>query len=199
MYNYEEFAECTRLPFQRPLSSTQINRLCCSITEEQIEKFFVYMDEEFRLEHAEKEQFSPTFLALDSTSLSTYARPLSAADYGHNKDGDALPQVNLLFLTGQSTGLPLYYRTYDGAVPDISTLRKVIASRERLKLNNSVVFVSDKGYMSAQNINDCLRNNIHFIFNCKLNGHDKTFVQDLVDEHLNDLVNTTSKVRSIKQ
>ena len=87
---------------------------------------------------------------------------ISAADFGHNKDGDDTSQVNVLFLTEQNSGLPLYYRTYDGAVPDISTLRNVIASRARLKLNNEVVFVSDKGYMSSKNVDDCLRNNVDF-------------------------------------
>lgn len=199
VYNYEEFAECTWLPFQKPLNSTQVNRLFSMITEDQIEKFFVYLDEEFSKFTEKEKDFSPVFLALDSTSLSTYSRNLSAAEFGHNKDGDELSQVNLLFLTEQSTGLPLFYRAYDGAVPDVSTLRNLIATRARLKLNDNVIFVSDKGYMSASNIEDCLRNNIHFIFNCKISGNGKTFVQSLIDEHLHDLINTNNKVRSLKQ
>ncbi len=202
VYNYEEFAECTWLPFQKPLNSTQVNRLFSMITEEQIEKFFVHLDEEFTAYTTiNKKKFSPIFLALDSTSLSTYSRNISAAEFGHNKDGDELAQVNLLFLTEQATGLPLYYRDYDGAVPDVSTVRNLIATRSRLKLNDNVIFVSDKGYMSASNIEDCLRNKFHFIFNCKVNGNGngKTFVQSLVDDHLNDLINTNNKVRSLKQ
>ncbi len=199
VYNYEEFAECTWLPFQKPLNSTQVNRLFSMITEENIEKFFQYLDEEFTKEIQQRDDFSPVFLALDSTSISTYAKRISAAEFGHNKDGDDLAQINLLFLTEQTTGLPLYYRAYDGAVPDVSTMRNLIATRARLKLNDNVIFVSDKGYMSAKNIEDCLRNNIHFIFNCKVNGNGKTFVQSLVDDHLTDLVNTNNKVRSLKQ
>lgn len=160
VYNYEEFAECTKLSFQRPLNSTQVNRLFTMITENDIENFFRLVDEEFT--NILTDEYEPTFLALDSTSISTYSKKISAADFGHNKDGDDTSQVNVLFLTEQNSGLPLYYRTYDGAVPDISTLRNVIASRARLKLNNEVVFVSDKGYMSSKNVDDCLRNNVDF-------------------------------------
>lgn len=197
VYNYEEFAECTKLPFQKPLNSTQVNRLFTMISENNIESFFSLLDEEFT--NNLNDAYEPTYLALDSTSISTYSKKISAADFGHNKDGDDTPQVNVLFLTEQKSGLPLYYRTYDGAVPDISTLRNVIASRARLKLNNDVVFVSDKGYMSSKNIDDCLRNNVHFLFNCKINSNGKNFIQSCIDEHLNDLVNTNNKVLHLNQ
>ena len=36
------------------------------------------------------------FIALDSTSISTYSDDLSQADKGHNKDGDLLKQINYL-------------------------------------------------------------------------------------------------------
>lgn len=39
--------------------------------------------------------------------------------------------------------------------------------RPGLSLKN-VVFVSDKGYSDAKNINDCLRNKLGFLFNVQM-------------------------------
>ncbi|MVX58034.1 transposase, partial [Parasutterella sp. NM82_D38] len=106
-------------------------------------------------------------LALDSTSI-------------WNKDEDNLPQINVLMLVDSKSGLPLFYRTYDGNVPDVQVVRRVIADNSRLGIQN-VVLVSDRGYSGTKNINDCLRNKVGFLFNMKC-GISGSLTQELIDE-----------------
>ena len=70
---------------------------------------------------------------------------------GRNKDEDNLPQINLLMLVESKSGLPIFYRTYDGNVPDVQTVRRVITDNSRLGIQN-VVLVSDRGYSGTKNI-----------------------------------------------
>ncbi len=119
-------------------------------------------------------------LALDSTSISSYANKLPNVERGRNKDEDKLPQINLLMLVESQSGLPIFYRTYDGNVPDVQTVRRVIADNSRLGIQN-VVLVSDLGYSGTKNINDCLRNKVGFLFNMKC-GVSGSLTQELIDE-----------------
>lgn len=186
LFNYEEFAECTWLPYQRPLKSNQISALLKSITKNDVEKFFKHLNAEYDKAAEQVAPYKNRYLALDSTSISTQASNISQAEYGHNKDGDDTPQVNLLMLAEQRTGLPLYYRHYDGSTPDISTVRHFIAETNRLELLNDVVYVADKGYMSVANIDDCLRNNMHFILNTKVSAN--ALIKSAIDEAYNELI-----------
>lgn len=176
---YEEFAEGTRLPWRSPMSGATVGRLFQRISLDGVEKYFSYLREEW-FGHQRDQTEAPLVLALDSTSISSYAKDLDPVERGRNKDEEDLPQINLLMLVDQKSGLPLYYKHYDGNVPDVSTIRRVIADSARLKLNN-IVLVTDRGYSSTQNVNDCLRNKVGFIFNMK-SGVKNSLVQDLIDQ-----------------
>jgi transposase len=180
MHYYDIFSERTRVPYQRVLNESSISRIFQNIKQDDIDKFFTKLCNNYI-----SEKFFNTgkdlFLALDSTSISTYSENLSKAEFGKNKDGDLLRQVNVLMLVEQTTGLPIYYRLYNGAVPDVSTFRNTLATHARLNFNSNFIYVSDKGYTSINNINDSLRNNISFIFNTKVKQ--MTFVQECIDEH----------------
>ena len=165
LYNYEEFAECTYLPFQRPMASSEISKFLMKIKVQDIENFIQYVNEEFDTTFKSTNDNRLKYLALDSTSISTYSDNLSDAEYGQNKDGDDLAQINLILLTEQSSGFPLYYKKICGNVTDISTVRNFIADVSRLGLPKDVIYVADRGYPSVQNINDCLTNNFNFLVN----------------------------------
>ena len=91
---------------------------------------------------------SHTFYALDSTSISTYSS-LPSAEWGHNKDLTDLPQTNVLLVVEQQTRIPVYFRNFDGNVPDVMTIRNTIADMARIGIKDpSAVFVSDKGYVA---------------------------------------------------
>ena len=49
----------------------------------------------------------PRAVIYDMTSLSTYSPELDLAEYGYNRDGDSLPQVNLALVASATNRLPL--------------------------------------------------------------------------------------------
>lgn len=183
--NYEEFAECTWLPYQKPLTGSATSRILNSISDDDIARFLTVLHEEYRKENKDGLN-KHTFYAFDSTSITTQAEIATAA-FGHNKDLVPLPQVNILMLVDQKTGLPVYYRQFDGSVPDVKTVRNTIADLARLQITkSSIVLVSDKGYTSTENIDDYLRNNISFICNCRVNANG--FAKELALENYAELL-----------
>lgn len=181
---YDTFAEVTRLPWVGSMSAATIGRLFKRITTQLTESFLSRLLESW---HKEKTtESNKLVLALDSTSISSYSEKLSSVERGRNKDEENLPQINLLLLVDAHTGLPIFYRHYDGNVPDVLTLRRVIADSARLKLGDFML-VSDKGYSSNKNIEDCLRNQVSFIFNMKC-GVKGSVAQDLIREEASNLL-----------
>lgn len=186
---YETFAEVTRLPWGAPLAPSSISRVFRKIRNQQIETYFsVFRDE--LLEQQEKfGDKNEITLALDSTSGSNYViNNLLNLERHRYEDEDNLPLINLLALTEYESGIAFFYRAYDGKVPAAKTVSQVISENAGLSLKN-VVFVSDKGYSDAKNINDCLRNKLGFLFNVQCAMPD-SFAQELIDgekENLRDL------------
>lgn len=95
------------------------------------------------MERNEKNTVKNRYLALDSTSISTHSLKLAKSAYGHNKDGDDLPQINVLLVVDQNTGEPVYYRAYNGNVPDFFTVKHFLQEQARIKLDENAVFVAD--------------------------------------------------------
>lgn len=186
---YETFAEVTRLPWGAPLAPSSISRVFRKIRNQQIETYFsVFRDEllEQQEKYGDKNEIT---LALDSTSGSNYViNNLLNLERHRYEDEDNLPLINLLALTEYESGIAFFYRAYDGKVPAAKTVSQVISENDGLSLKN-VVFVSDKGYSDAKNINDCLRNKLGFLFNVQCAMPD-SFAQELIDgekENLRDL------------
>ena len=186
---YETFAEVTRLPWGAPLAPSSISRVFRKIRNQQIETYFsVFRDEllEQQEKYGDKNEIT---LALDSTSGSNYViNNLLNLERHRYEDEDNLPLINLLALTEYESGIAFFYRAYDGKVPAAKTVSQVISENAGLSLKN-VVFVSDKGYSDAKNINDCLRNKLGFLFNVQCAMSD-SFAQELIDgekENLRDL------------
>ena len=186
---YETFAEVTRLPWGAPLAPSSISRVFRKIRNQQIETYFsVFRDEllEQQEKYGDKNEIT---LALDSTSGSNYViNNLLNLERHRYEDEDNLPLINLLALTEYESGIAFFYRAYDGKVPAAKTVSQVISENAGLSLKN-VVFVSDKGYSDAKNINDCLRNKLGFLFNVQCVMPD-SFAQELIDgekENLRDL------------
>lgn len=104
MYLYEDFAQETRLPFHKPLNISSITRLFQNIKSKDIDKFLTTLNK-LSIEEEDKDS-SNVYYALDSTSISTYSNSLTDAAWGHNKDGDQLEQINVLFLVNQKNRVP---------------------------------------------------------------------------------------------
>lgn len=165
MYLYEDFASSTRLPFHRPLDASNITRFLQHVNHDKIDRFLRKLNE-FCIEEEDKKDTN-VYYALDSTSISTCSSDLDYAEWGHNKDGDQLRQINVVMLVNQNTGCPLYYRSYAGATPDVSTVNHLLKEYARMGLNRKAIVVADKGYGSVKNIHKLYQDNQSFIINMK--------------------------------
>ena len=121
------------------ISSQRSSELFASIAEEARQRFF-------RLQG--KRRVEKEYLAYDSTSISSYSQCLRQVRYGKNKDHEHLAQLNLSLLFGQESRLPFYYRKLSGNIPDVKTLRKLLADMNTLGYEKIKV-VLNRGFFSA--------------------------------------------------
>mgnify|MGYP007111982737 FL=1 len=89
-----------------------------SDTDEAVAKFF-------RLQG--KRRIEQEYWAYDSTSISSYSDTLKQIQYGNNKEHDRLAQLNLLLVFGEASGLPFYDRKLAGNIPDVTTVKTLLA------------------------------------------------------------------------
>lgn len=155
---FPRWAAIHRHPFGRAIASQRSSELFASVSEEAKQHFF-------RLQG--KRRVDKEYLAYDSTSVSSYSKCLKQVRWGRNKDHDPLPQINLTLLFGQQSRLPFYYRKLAGNIPDVKTLRKLLADMNTLGYQK-VKVVLDRGFFSAANINGLYRHHMKFLIAAKL-------------------------------
>lgn len=90
------------------------------------------------------------YLAFDITSISSYSKLIDSVEYGYNRDGEKLPQINLGMLYGENSNIPVYYQIFNGSIKDVKTIENLIKSLDDMKIKNCK-FVMDKGFYSSVN------------------------------------------------
>lgn len=156
-------------PFGDNIPSQRSSELFAIIDENAKQNFF-RLQTERRLE---KE-----FLAYDTTSISSYSKSLKQVKYGINKDHDPLPQINLALLFGEESRMPVYYRKLAGNIPDVKTVRNLLADIDFLKLDK-VNLVMDRGFYSEENINALYQKHYKFLIATKTS---LKYVQERLDD-----------------
>ena len=154
---FPRWSSIHRHPHGEAISSQRSSELFASITEEAKQQFFQLQG---------KRRVEKEFLAYDTTSVSSYSKCLRQVRYGRNKDHDNLPQINLALLFGQKSRLPFYYRKLAGNIPDVKTLKKLLADINTLGYEKFKV-VLDRGFFSASNINDLYKHHMKFLIAAK--------------------------------
>jgi len=104
----------------------------------------------------------PAALAMDTTSISTWAEDLDLAEWGHNRDHEKLPQVNLALACAREKGTPLAYRLIRGNVPDVASLKVT----EELLAEYGLEEVShalDRGFYSNANLRRMIKGERKFV------------------------------------
>lgn len=91
------------------------------------------------------------YLAYDVTSVSSYSRGNDMVEYGYNRDGEDMAQINLGMYYGEESGLPIFYCTYKGSIVDKRHLPYMMQYNERLGIKD-VCFVMDRGFFSEGNV-----------------------------------------------
>jgi transposase len=129
-----------------------------------------------------KKAIDDEYIAYDVTSISTYSNNIEESEWGYNRDGDFLPQINLGMLYGQKTNLPIYYQIYDGSIVDKAHFGKMIDSAKKLsgKIDK---FVFDKGFISKDNLLYLNDKNYSFISSISTNSKGgKELIDKLADK-----------------
>jgi hypothetical protein len=93
------------------------------------------------------------YISYDVTSFSSYAEGIRDLEWGYNRDGDRLPQLNLGCYLAQESRLPMFYVTYPGSIVDKSHFPYMMAYNNELGIGGDIVFVMDRGFCSTSNVN----------------------------------------------
>ena len=154
---FSKWAATHHHPYGKIITSQRSSELFASITEEARESFF----RRGWKRYSEKE-----YWAYDITSISSYGKGLTQLRYGHNKDHELLPQLNLALLFGESSELPFYYRKLAGHITDVKTLRHLLADCNFLG-KAPIKLVMDRGFYSEENINALCSQHLKFLIAVK--------------------------------
>jgi transposase len=138
-----------------PMSSQRISELLAGITNEERDDFY-HLWCSLRSERE--------YLALDITSTSSYSELIDSVEWGYNRDGENLQQINICLLMGYQSRYPIYQTVYGGSLKDVTTLQTTIQSFRALAGEKPMIAVMDKGFFSTRNVNTMLSEKQHVDF-----------------------------------
>jgi transposase len=101
-------------------------------------------------------------LVYDITSMSSYSQNIGLLEYGYNRDGFDLPQINLSLIVDKDLGIPLMYDLYPGSIADVSTLKNTVKKMKAQGVRNYTL-IMDRGFFSTDNIEAMVSADLSFI------------------------------------
>ena len=125
-----------------PLTSPRISELMHSISRDQILSFF----KSWIRRSTDKE-----YLCFAITSVSSQGVHNPYVEYGYNRDGEKLPQINIALLSGMDSEIPFYYEILPGSLHDVSSLPSFIEMLSKLGMKK-IELMMDKGFHSKKNL-----------------------------------------------
>jgi transposase len=154
LYLCEQWSESTETVDGVTLTSQRISELLQELGKSDRERQAFFRS--WAKHRAEQE-----YLAFDITSVSSYSKLIEFLEFGYNRDGEDLPQINLAMLFGETSLLPIFYSTSQGSIRDMSTLSNMILQAEYLEMKRTR-FVMDKGFYSDANVAEMLKKHVKF-------------------------------------
>ena len=121
----------------------------------------------------------------DITSFSSYSKNIASVEWGYNRDGEKLAQINMGAAFSNSKSLPVFYKTYPGNIVDVSTLKNAAKYMQGFGITD-YMFVLDRGFYSGANITELNEKKIGFLIPMpfSLNA-----TKQLIKQHKKDLHN----------
>ena len=168
LYRFEKWHHLHTHPYEKNITSQRSSELFASISEDEKQTFFKQQG---------KRRLEKEYWAYDITTISSYSKCLSQVQYGHNKEEDSLPQLNLALVFGQTSNLPFYYRKLAGNIPDVKTVQHLLKSFEHLGFINTKM-VMDRGFNSDENISDLYKADVKFLIGGKMH---RSFMKEKLD------------------
>ncbi len=159
--NYSRFAKwqnTNKTLVDYPLTSSYITKLSQNIRDEHRMKLIG-----LRLKRLPQ----GSFVDCDSTSRSAWGKCLADIQWGNNKDNPKLQNTVEAVVYSLTTHQPIYYRSFPGNTSDISTVRTILADLKALGIEE-VIFITDRGYISEDNISAFVAAGIPFLMCAKV-------------------------------
>ncbi|MHC1687842.1 MAG: IS1634 family transposase [Methanothrix sp.] len=166
MKNVDSWYEGTALALESPqidLAGQRVSELLCRLGESNIpDRFMSQLIEGTGTKNT---------LIYDITSLSSYSQFINLLEYGYNRDGEPLPQINMSLILDKDRGIPVMYDIFPGSISDVSTLSGTL---KKIKAHGiqKYVAVMDRGFFSLSNLLELMDNEISFIMAAKLQLND---------------------------
>lgn len=157
MCNIQDWYEGTWMYYRQrdlPLSSSSISRLLGKIGDSRLQDKLAG--------HLIKQLKSKRTILYDITSVSSYSDLIRLLEWGYNRDGLDLPQVNLSLILDKAEGIPLGYEIYPGSISDVVTLQNTMKKFEVHGIRDFTM-VMDRGFFSINNVDLLLENAVDFI------------------------------------
>ncbi|GHU47968.1 IS4 family transposase [Spirochaetia bacterium] len=143
------------------------------------------------------------YLALDITSISSWSQLIEDVEWGYNRDGDKLAQINLCLLMGEQSKLPIFQTIYSGSLKDVSTLQTTIEETMCYIKGKAMLLVMDKGFYSKKNVDLLLSNPVEYQFIMPVSftsAYAKNLIiqeKKTIDNISNTIVSGTNSVRAV--
>jgi transposase len=144
LYLFPFWLEEHHLPGVKAMDSSAISKLCEAVGR----------DQRKRLDFQRKwiGHIQPVdALYYDITSISSYSNNIDFVEWGYNRDGENLAQINMGAVFCNKKSLPIFYSLYPGSIVDVKTLENCIKYLKNLGLKD-FLFVLDRGFFSTGNI-----------------------------------------------
>jgi len=167
---FERWSFKHKHPYDKNIPSQRSSDLFASITDSDRAKFFMLQYKR----RSEEEYFFH-----DITSISSYSESLRQVLHGYNREHDNLPQLNLAIVYGENSELPFYYRRLAGNIPDMKTLKPLLADFADLGFTD-IRAGMDRAFYIEENINALYKEHIKFIL-----GANKGTIY--IREHINSV------------
>ena len=173
-YLYKDWSESVYLPSGHGMTSQDASRFMIGIGDDE--------DRQTRFFRKWISTHKDTGgLIFDITSISSHSKLNSWVEWGYNRDGELLPQLNLGAIVAEDLGLPLAYRFCSGSIPDVITLKNTVIFSQDIGLKR-VDFVLDRGFFSKKNIEEMDAENIGFTIPISFSTTEaKKFLQEVKD------------------
>ena len=176
MYYYDDWSEGVYPYKNTKLSSQQISRIFQEIDYKRRMEFFKTWI------HARNPD---EYIAYDVTSISSYSQGIENLEYGYNRDGDNLPQINMALYYGEQSQLPLYYSVYPGSITDKTHLSTMLQDNEFIGCKKTK-YILDRGFYSAENVEQLAKSGCRFVMGIP---NSLKFSREMIDRYRGEIVN----------
>lgn len=130
-------------------------------------------------------ELNDVFLNIDATNINVRNNFDGLGEYGYAKDDDDLPQINLTYVSSNTTGTPLSYELYPGSIHDSNEVNSLLRLFNKYGYTN-IGLIFDRAYYSLKLVKALKKKGYSYIFMLKENYE---YVRNLIDKHYIELTN----------